>query len=103
MKGAAVEDKDGWQYSVKEGDDSWSPNRRGTHRFRKSTVVRRMVKRGDQKVMEPCITCGAPLHFGSYLRHKYTLELSCHYRWSDILAECACSLLMQSVPCHAEH
>ena len=58
MKGAAREDKEGWQYSVEEGDDSWSPNLRSTHRFRKSRLVRRMVKRSDQKVMEPSITCG---------------------------------------------
>ena len=45
-----MEDKDGWQYGVEEEDKSWSPNMRNTHLFRRRTLVRRMVKRRDQKV-----------------------------------------------------
>ena len=45
-----MEDKDGWQYGMEEEDKSWSPNMRNTHLFRRRTLVRKMVKRRDQKV-----------------------------------------------------
>ena len=64
VEGAGVEDKDGWRYAVDQEGKSFSPNMRSTHLFRKRTLVRRMVKQRDLKVV---IAWSCVFHCGAWV------------------------------------